>query len=228
MASEAMKKLDQDVATSSAVLIGISGASRSGKSSLAFRLQSVLHPRVVTLVQQDEDRFWRHSALLAAAAGSKWEELGNWEVPEAVDHPAFAVAVTKAMAKPDVAVVICEGFQAFHNEVLMAQMALRLWIHVSEGTARARRMATSPVPPAYFEECIWPCHCEYRARVLPPSSLLHCHSRAAVGNASALIFAEDSDLSCSSSALVCLDGEAAADDVFAEALTHVHRTLGEA
>jgi len=77
MASEAMKKLDQDVATSSAVLIGISGASRSGKSSLAFRLQSVLHPRVVTLVQQDEDRFWRHSALLAAAAGSKW---GNLEI----------------------------------------------------------------------------------------------------------------------------------------------------
>ena len=49
--------------------------------------------------------------------------LGSWEAPE---------------------VVLCEGFQAFHDESLTAQMGLRVWLHVSENTARVRRMAKCP------------------------------------------------------------------------------------
>ena len=35
---------------------------------------------------------------------------------------------------------------------------------------RDRRHATSPVPATYFDAILWPCHTEYRARVLagPP------------------------------------------------------------
>ena len=134
--------------------------------------------------------------------------LGSWEAPE---------------------VVLCEGFQAFHDESLTAQMGLRVWLHVSENTARVRRMATSPVPPGYFEECIWACRCEYRARVLPPSCLARVCASTAASDASPLLCVEDSgEGSRGASPLVCLDGEAAVEDILVEALMHVRRVLGEA
>jgi hypothetical protein len=136
------------------LLIGISGCSRSGKSTLASHLQDALHPLVVEIVQQD--CFFSHRALTS----------GNWESPQAVDHDKFAAAVRRAVARHGTDVVLCEGFQAFHDPALTAEMALRLWLDVSESTARARRAATAPVLEGYFDECIWPHHLEYRGRAL--------------------------------------------------------------
>jgi len=63
-------------------------------------------------------------------------------------------------------VLLVEGFQAFHDPSLVSEMDLQLWLDVREGTARERRMRTSPVPPDYFEGAIWKEHVAYRQRVL--------------------------------------------------------------
>jgi hypothetical protein len=137
------------------VLIGISGCSRSGKSTLAARLKSELASLEVVVIAQD-DFFLAPEAIAD----------GDWDAPGAIDHEAFALAVRAAVGDPDVDVVLAEGFQAFHLPCLTAEMALRFWITLSESSALARRRSTYGNRRRYFEQRVWPNHLEYRSRAL--------------------------------------------------------------
>mmetsp|Transcript_30564 Transcript_30564/g.50604 ORF Transcript_30564/g.50604 Transcript_30564/m.50604 type:complete len:530 (-) Transcript_30564:70-1659(-) len=142
-------------------LIGISGASRAGKSTLARLLVERLASEGLrtTVVQQDSYFDVRCMDL------SAFDGLGNWEAPEALDHVAFADAV-HSNSSEGVDLVIAEGFQAFHDPSLVASMDLKIWLDIGKAAAHDRRMRTSHVPEQYFQDAIWPHHVKYRARVL--------------------------------------------------------------
>ena len=96
-------------------------------------------------------------------------QTGDWEATQAIDHGRFAHEVRESRAHRSGCqsdIVIVEGFQAFHDEEIVALMDLRLWLSVSEATCRRRRAATSPVPPGYFDGVLWPSHVAYRERIL--------------------------------------------------------------
>jgi hypothetical protein len=146
------------VADQEVILIGISGATRSGKSTLARRLSElrIFDDEVCTIIHQDE--FFRPG------------DHDNWETPEVVDHHRFGRAITRAVARAHARgshLVIVEGFLAFNDPTLTESFDLLVWLDIDESQCRARRETTAPVPAGYHQRYIWPEHQRYRVRVLP-------------------------------------------------------------
>eukprot|EP00935_MAST-01C_sp_MAST-1C-sp1_P002247 g2247.t1 len=139
------------------LLIGISGATRSGKSTLAHKLQSWacahLHDDEIQVIHQDA--FFK----LKSAK----------EKPDALDIDSFVSAIDEAMRSAHAAegkkIVIVEGFLAFHDEALSSRFDLQVWLDISKNECQKRRFATKPVTEKYFEETIWPAYIEYRDRI---------------------------------------------------------------
>lgn len=133
-------------------VIGISGCSRSGKSTLAQGLGAI----VVHL-----DHFH---------PGGRPSE---WEVTET------SIKLPQAIAAVDAAInhgklVIIEGFRAFAFEQLVSRMTLCLWLDVPRDVCKDRRRRTRKDPAGHFERYLWPNHQKYEAQVLgrPPAPLV--------------------------------------------------------
>ena len=71
---------------SSALLIGLSGPSSSGKTTLARLLRTIFQPNLLILHQDD---FYRPEAELPVRHG-----LRDWDCAEAIDIPAFLAALS--------------------------------------------------------------------------------------------------------------------------------------
>ena len=110
------------------VVIGISGPTRSGKSSLARALASRLGVDPEAIVCQDS--FWRRAVQVTTESGTIFSE----EEPACTDHGAFAQAIQRAVESVQVAtasssaaappaVVIAEGFQLLHDARVRDQLS---------------------------------------------------------------------------------------------------------
>jgi len=72
------------------VVVGISGASRSGKSTLSSALAEQLAAGGLRVAVQCQDRYFDHGAISSSAARlDEFDGLGNWETPDAIDHARF-------------------------------------------------------------------------------------------------------------------------------------------
>lgn len=93
---------------------------------------------------------------------------GDWEAyPESLLHGKFAADVRALVAGRTVQVVVAEGYQIFHDPGLCEDMQVAAWLDIDEGTCKARRKATKPVPKGYFRRFIWPNYLRYREARLP-------------------------------------------------------------
>mmetsp|Transcript_30880 Transcript_30880/g.67615 ORF Transcript_30880/g.67615 Transcript_30880/m.67615 type:complete len:501 (-) Transcript_30880:73-1575(-) len=163
-------------------LVGISGATRSGKGTLAQALaRHIAGPdcslqgtsvarRIVsskaTVSYICQDHFFLVDKI--------YNELGqNWEAPEALDHGAMLATVRSELAAEEVDWIIAEGFMLFHDPELYALFDLTLWLDLSRDIVRRRRMKTKPVPPDYFDELLWPSHEAYRELVFSRADAAH-------------------------------------------------------
>ena len=136
--AEIQLKLDAPAAAlaglNNALVIGISGCTRSGKSTLASALAEALGAAKTAVIRQD--RF--ASKVLAAQAE------GGWESTDSIDFKAFRDAVVEASKSKHF--VIVEGFRAFASRPPGGVVDLLhhlVWIELSREACYERRMATA-------------------------------------------------------------------------------------
>lgn len=154
--------------TSVPLIIGIGGASRSGKSTLAERLRHEFNRRMIPCVrlggEKGLDTYFNKAWVTDPAHGA-----GNWESPGALNHQQILNSCLEEEAKlasEARAVLLLEGFRAFWDPRLVSRMHVKFEIGIDKDTALQRRIATpgakggQKVRP-YFESKIWPEHCQY-------------------------------------------------------------------
>eukprot|EP00939_MAST-03C_sp_MAST-3C-sp1_P003396 g3396.t1 len=135
--------------------IGISGVSRSGKSTLTKRLFNMLGGKKnVDVLSQD----WFFDRIKIATVLK-----GNWEHPDSIDHRAMREEAAKIVEekKP---IHIYEGFICFHDSALVKTMDVMIWLELPKEIAKKRRMATKCVSESYYEEKVWKFHTQYAKR----------------------------------------------------------------
>ena len=176
----------------SVIVIGISGATRAGKGTLATYLKNVLpklDSRYNEIRKLGQDHFFDFSKVL--------EELkNNWDCPEAIDHDKFYNTIAYHIQDLDLKilkqesndnaynldsdekhdntkekkkiqkVLILEGFMLYHEKRVVDLCNVMIWLEVPEKVCRHRRETTKPVPAGYFDKRIWPNYIEYRKRVM--------------------------------------------------------------
>ena len=157
---------------SSSRVVGIAGATGSGKSSLADYLHT--HTKTVGTVIRVDDFYTGQRVDLSQRTIDAEEP--TWETPDVFDWKAFTTAVTTAVDRascdaPD-AFVICEGFLLFANPEARDLVDIPLFLDVSENTSLARRWhrnsdgCTLALLEKYHQKHAWPAFLKYR-RNLP-------------------------------------------------------------
>ena len=136
-------------------VIMISGATRSGKSTLAASLCALLcgpGHRTKQARQGTFDRVERYtsatgthvSVLSQDSHYRKQAPSGIWDAPEALDHDRLLAAATKEVQNKEVQYVIMEGYKLFQDARLQQiAQAANFWIDIPREVSRARRMATN-------------------------------------------------------------------------------------
>lgn len=174
------------------LVVGISGPSRSGKTSLVAERQAQRAcGRACGVIHQD---FFFVQAEDAPTAEMETETghtltIANWEVPAAIRWPDLVAEVRRQVSdhtrKCDAclprgpaaeaqavecrlppAVVFVEGFLVFANREVVELLDRRVLVVIGRAEARQRRLRTSGTTGLYFDRLIWP-HCvDYTRQVL--------------------------------------------------------------
>eukprot|EP01083_Nonionella_stella_P117939 351905_1 len=115
------------------IVIGIGGATRSGKGTLARKLYKELGGKDVCY-SLCQDYFFDRKVI--------YEELdGNWEDPRALNHDAYLSKINETIEKAKQCVlqatnnkryVILEGFLLFHDERLVELLDHKFWLEISK------------------------------------------------------------------------------------------------
>ncbi len=165
------------------VVIGISGATRSGKGTLARNLHKALGSTKLPPICQD--KFFDVTKI--------YKELGgNWDTPNALDHRKMYSKVLNIMEEASQSLqdslgdgddekekekengkiyIILEGFMLFYDPQLLGLIKHKIWIEINEKTCYHRRMTTKKDPEDYFHEKLWPNYLEYRKQVMGSTTL---------------------------------------------------------
>ncbi|XP_026331249.1 nicotinamide riboside kinase 1 isoform X2 [Hyposmocoma kahamanoa] len=162
-------------------VVGISGVTCGGKTTLAQRLLGALTP--AALLQQDKyflpDDSPRHVPVEGLAHN-------NYDVLSALDmdamHSDALAALAGAATAPAPAgarrllqgkrLLVVEGFSVLNYKPLMELCDLRYYLVLEAGECQARRalrLYEPPDVPGYFERCVWPEHLKYRAEKKTPA-----------------------------------------------------------
>ncbi len=128
--------------------IGICGATRSGKTTLAKNIIQYLKSDEKHLIHLDD--FFSLELL--------YEHKNNWEIPEVIEwryliedmeNEKYTINYLKKKY------VVTEGFLLF-KKPLFYKFNKSIFIWVSKEESKKRRMETKPVTEEYFENLVWP------------------------------------------------------------------------
>lgn len=164
-----------------AIVVGISGATRTGKGSLVEMLKAhLLGCRVLPLtkkpvngVQRFTSSYAEDSVVVSCISQDSFfifdkiqSDLGgNFDTPHALDHDGVLRVLTAEMEDPALTWVLIEGFMLFYDERLVDLCDIRIWLEVPMDVARKRRITTKRVDQSYFDQVIWPNHAAYEKLV---------------------------------------------------------------
>eukprot|EP01083_Nonionella_stella_P070249 187852_1 len=146
------------------VIIGISGATRSGKSTLAHYLRTLFGTDNCITIHQDT--YFDMPKI--------WRQLnGNWDHPEAINHDAFYETVSTQIKHYKDSqsfsnryfYIILEGFMLYHDTRIVNCIHYFLWLEISRKVCFNRRMSTKRETHRYFNDNIWPNYQQYKANV---------------------------------------------------------------
>lgn len=155
---------------SSGLVVAIVGASCSGKTSLARRLQAQLKKdgRSVCIVSQDH---FRTSASICDV-----DSRASWEGPERTVWRHMAAKVDEICPMHDV--VLVEGYLLFDGSAALTKhfaSDTTFYCESTIETCKARRTQFPtiethgargwPSNSEYVEKCVWPCHLRHDASV---------------------------------------------------------------
>ena len=144
-----VKPIASSLLATPAIVVGISGASRSGKTSLAKQLASELES--ATVLSQDDFADGRLAA----------QHPSGFEASESIAHDDLRSALAEVLESGRFRYVIVEGFRAFADPLLVQSFDVLIWLDVSRDVCHARRMATTAVSEAFFTQHLWARHVEY-------------------------------------------------------------------
>jgi uridine kinase len=121
-----------------AVVIGIGGGSASGKSTIARKLEQMLAPLRVEVINQDRyfwsgERLPRHSSRLGSRT---WPDHNH---PDSFDFAGLRAALCEAR-KGGADVVIIEGILVLHDAELRELMDLKLFVETDADERIVRRI----------------------------------------------------------------------------------------
>lgn len=162
-------------------IIGISGVTCGGKTSLANRLKESLTPAYV--FHQDKFFFPDDSAQHVRVPGlphNNYDVLGALDMPRMLHDISLTIAgQDRAEARslddadhkfkvPGIKFMIIEGFTALNYKPINEMCDLRYYFVLEYGECLMRRVYRLYDPPdidGYFDQCVWPEHLKYRAQI---------------------------------------------------------------
>ena len=133
-------------------LIGVCGATRSGKTTLCNSIIKYLKSDEKHLIHLDN---YFSLELL-------YDHNNNWEIPEVIswddliediEKPKYIINYMKKKF------ILVEGFLLF-KQPLCYKFDKSIFIYISKEEAKKRRMETKPVPEDYYENLVWPNYLE--------------------------------------------------------------------
>lgn len=129
-------------------VIGISGPSQSGKSTLARQLQDHLIPKKVSVLDMDE-------YVLPEASIPKIKDRTDWEVPESVDYERMLKVIGNQELASDF--IIVEGILVFAHQKLSQLFDLSILVEISKETFLERRSKETRWgdEPQWYLEHVW-------------------------------------------------------------------------
>lgn len=141
-----------------AFIIGISGTTNSGKSTLASMLQSSMPDLNIEVIGQDQYFREPNDPLVPVTENG----VGNWDCLGALHMDKMASDVINWIKTKEkdskIQVLILEGFLMFTYRPLNELFHKKYFINVSYSVAAERRLYRTydpPDPPGYFEHVAW-------------------------------------------------------------------------
>ena len=128
--------------------IGLCGATRSGKTTLANNIIKHLKSDEKRLIHLDD---YFSLELL-------YYNKNNWEIPEVIEWRYLLEDLKNDKYKINYmnkTYYLIEGFLLF-KQPLCHNFNKSIFIYVTKEIAKKRRMETKPVPEEYFETLVWP------------------------------------------------------------------------
>ena len=131
------------------MIIGIGGASRSGKSQLALKIQKYLVPNRVKIIDLDDH-------IKSTQKIPMIRDRVDWESPRSIDWPT----VFDKIKNLNYDHLIIEGIFVYTYPELLSYYDLKIFIQISKKTFLKRRRKESrwgPEPEWYIEH-VWQSH----------------------------------------------------------------------
>ena len=171
---------------SSWIVVGISGVTNGGKSTLTEQLQSRL-PTHTQVLSQDDYFYPVDSQYHILSPGGLAHN--NWEVITAIDmkkmvydvneivksHPnptdccsEESIVTVSSGATDFHPVLVIDGFILYDHPEMVKLCDLRYFITLRKEQCWERRSVRCydpPDPPGYFEACVWPMYEQHLAKV---------------------------------------------------------------
>lgn len=160
------------------IIIGISGATRSGKGVLAKGLKqhwlnssnsNETKTNKMNFINIDiikQDKYFIDEAKIDK------ELNGNWDCISAIDTNKFYSDIKKKISMVsniksnnntfNCNVLILEGFLLYYDKTIIDLLDVMIWLEIPKNICYQRRMSTYPVSKEYFEEYVWPYYLKYK------------------------------------------------------------------
>ncbi|XP_045455143.1 nicotinamide riboside kinase 1 [Melitaea cinxia] len=163
------------------IVIGVSGVTCGGKTTLANKLKDILTP--VYVFHQDRYFYPDDSPKHVKCEGM---DHNNYDILSSLDMQLMFDDITQTMKGVNKShvqnlehgagkygirgkkFIIIEGFTVLNYKPIMEICDLRYYFVLEYGECAARRCLRLYDPPdvhGYFERCVWPEHLKYRAEI---------------------------------------------------------------
>ncbi|KAJ1836182.1 ribosylnicotinamide kinase [Coemansia sp. RSA 2711] len=169
---------------SNVVVIGLSGPSSSGKTTIALNLIK-LFPRTVVIHQDD---FYKPDSQIPINADAN---IQDWDCPEAFDMPKITQAIRSTRKRLEImlgvgsvddipfSLILVDGILLFYDDASDTAPGTEcdagVFIHAHYKTLKQRRESRSAYvtkdgiwedPPGYFDAIVWPNFEKYHSSII--------------------------------------------------------------
>lgn len=136
------------------MVIGIGGASRSGKSRLAKAIKSQLGDKTVNILEQDDFVIPKENIPLV-------QTITDWEHPASIDFIKFEKAIQQSHKEYEVTII--EGFLVYYDQKINDHIDIKIFLSIDEPTFLMRKVHDQRwgKTPVFYIDHIWKSYLKY-------------------------------------------------------------------